>query len=215
MPWTYVGEEEMLVVLETLALSEEAMFVIDDRRRIVFWNQEMRRLLGYTHDEVAGRSCCSALAGTDGFGNRYCGEGCPVLSIALRGDPVRPYRLSYRSKSGGFVPLEVSIVRFKLRKSKRMLLAHVVTASRDIRMAETPPPISEKASHADARVRDLTAREIDVLSRLSRGQTATTIAGELGISRLTARNHIQHVFEKLEVHSQSEAVAFAYRMNIV
>jgi PAS domain S-box-containing protein len=215
MPWTYVGEEEMLVVLETLALSEEAMFVIDDRRRIVFWNPEMRRLLGYSHDEVAGRSCCSALAGTDGFGNRYCGEGCPVLSIALRGETVRPYRLSYRAKSGGFVPLEVSIVRFKLRKSKRVLLAHIVREVEEVRMAPQEAPRLAAEPHADARVRELTAREIDVLARLARGQSAATIAGELSISPLTTRNHIHHVFEKLDVHSRSEAVAFAYRMNIV
>ena len=70
MTSTYFGEEEMLTVLETLALSDDAMFVIDDRRRIVFWNHGMHALLGYTHDEVAGRSCCSALAGTDSVGNR-------------------------------------------------------------------------------------------------------------------------------------------------
>ena len=215
MPSTYFGEEEMLTVLETLALSDDAMFVIDDRRRIVFWNHGMRVLLGYSHDEVAGRSCCSALSGTDGFGNRYCSEVCPVLSLATRGESIRPYRLSYRAKSGEFFPLDVAIVRFTLRASKRLLLAHICRATADVPASVADAPRFASEPHADARVRGLTAREIDVLSRLARGQTAATLASELGISRLTARNHIQHVFEKLEVHSRSEAVAFAFRMNLV
>lgn len=217
MPSTYLGEEEMLEVLETLALSDDAIFVIDDRRRIVFWNHGMQRLLGFTHDEVAGRSCCSALSGTDSFGNRYCSEACPVLLIARRGEAVRPYRMNYRSKPGPFVPLDVSMVRFTLRKSKRLLLAHVVRRGEDLTptAADPPPQTTTASQHADARVRNLTSREIEILSRLARGQGATTIAQELAISPLTARNHIQHVFEKLEVHSRSEAVAFAYRMNLV
>jgi PAS domain S-box-containing protein len=217
MPTTYIGEEEMLVVLETLALSEDAMFVIDDRRRIVFWNQGMREILGFSHDEMAGRSCCSALAGTDGFGNRYCSDACPVMSIALHGDLIRPHRLSYRTKSGEFVPVDVQILRLKLRKTKRLLLAHIVSTAEDIRPAAAPQeaPHVANGEHADARVRDLTARELEILGRLARGQSAAVISEELNISPLTARNHIQHVFHKLEVHSRTEAVAFAFRMNIV
>lgn len=217
MPSTYLGEEEMLEVLETLALSDDAIFVIDDRRRIVFWNQGMHRLLGFSHDEVAGRSCSSALAGTDSFGNRYCSETCPVLLIARRGESVRQYRMNYRSKPGPFVPLDVSVLRFTLKKSKRLLLAHVVRRGEELMTAplDPPPQAATVSQHADARVRNLTSREIEILSRLARGQGATMIAQELAISPLTARNHIQHVFEKLEVHSKSEAVAFAYRMNLV
>lgn len=211
----YLGEDEMLAVLETLALSEEAMFVIDDRRRIVFWNHGMQRILGFTHDEMAGRSCASALAGTDSFGNRYCGEACPVLLIARRGETVRQHRLSYRSKPGAFVPLDVSVVRFTLRASKRLLLAHIVRASEELPAVTPEPPREQNGQHLDVRVRNLTSREIEILSRLARGQSAATIAHELTISPLTARNHIQHVFEKLEVHSRSEAVAFAFRMNLV
>jgi DNA-binding NarL/FixJ family response regulator len=32
---------------------------------------------------------------------------------------------------------------------------------------------------------------------------------------LTARNHIQNLLEKLEVHSKAEAVAFAFQHRIV
>jgi len=52
----------------------------------------------------------------------------------------------------------------------------------------------------------LTARELDVLKELSRGQPYKRIAIELGISLSTVRTYIQRIYEKLHVHSQTEAV---------
>jgi DNA-binding NarL/FixJ family response regulator len=52
----------------------------------------------------------------------------------------------------------------------------------------------------------LTTREIEVLQGLSRGQPYKQIANELGISLSTVRTYIQRIYEKLHVHSQTEAV---------
>ena len=52
----------------------------------------------------------------------------------------------------------------------------------------------------------LTARELDVLKGLSRGQPYKKIAIVLGISLSTVRTYIQRIYEKLHVHSQTEAV---------
>jgi DNA-binding NarL/FixJ family response regulator len=52
----------------------------------------------------------------------------------------------------------------------------------------------------------LTPRELDVLRGLSRGQPYKQIAAELGISLSTVRTYIQRIYEKLHVHSQTEAV---------
>jgi PAS domain S-box-containing protein len=214
MPSIYAGEEEMLAVLDVLALSDEAMFAIDDRHRIIFWNRGACALLEYTHDEVAGRSCSSVLAGSDHFGNRYCTELCAVQTIARAGGSVRPFRQRYRAKSGAQVPVDVLILKFTMPVSKRMLLAHILTPMMEEVLPVVQPPRAS-GEHADARVRELTSREIEILGRLAAGQSSTTIAEDLSISRLTARNHIQHIFAKLEVHSRSEAVAFAYRMRLV
>lgn len=220
MAQLFPGEDEMLEVLEVLALSDDPMFVIDDHHRIVFWNRHLQRLLGYAHDEVAGRSCASVLAGSDAFGNRYCSEACPVQWIARRGEVVRQFRLQLRAKTGPLVSAEINVVKFTLRVSKRILLAHVVVPAAEVAAAAPAPlatnaALTERHNHADARVRELTTREIEILGMLSAGQQTRTIAARLGISPLTTRNHIQHIFEKLEVHSQSEAVAFAYRMHLV
>lgn len=207
------AEDELLTLLDALALSAEPMFVIDDRRRIVFWNRHIQHLLGYTHDEVAGRTCASALAGRDHFGNRYCGDACPIVSLAARGESVRQFRLKIKAKDERQVTLDVIVLRFVLARSRRIVLAHVVRSAVEEQpvAAEAPRP----RESVDARLRGLTRREIEVLGIVAGGGSAVDIARHLGISRLTARNHIQHVFEKLEVHSKSEAVAFAYRMNLV
>ena len=52
----------------------------------------------------------------------------------------------------------------------------------------------------------LTARELQVLQGLSQGHPYKQIADDLGISLSTVRTYIQRIYEKLHVHSQTEAV---------
>ena len=60
------------------------------------------------------------------------------------------------------------------------------------------------AAHAETE--SLTSRELEVLQGLSRGHPYKEIASELGISLSTVRTYIQRIYEKLHVHSQTEAV---------
>jgi DNA-binding NarL/FixJ family response regulator len=52
----------------------------------------------------------------------------------------------------------------------------------------------------------LSAREREVLEQLSRGQLYKEIADGLAISIDTVRKHLQSVYQKLHVHSRTEAV---------
>ena len=52
----------------------------------------------------------------------------------------------------------------------------------------------------------LSARELDVLQALSKGHTYKQIAADLSISIGTVRTYIQRIYEKLHVHSHTEAV---------
>ncbi len=61
----------------------------------------------------------------------------------------------------------------------------------------------------------LTARETDVLTSLSKGNSYKLIASEYGISIDTVRTHIKNVYEKLQVHSQAEAVAKAINEKLI
>ncbi len=50
----------------------------------------------------------------------------------------------------------------------------------------------------------LTPREQDVLVALARGRSAQRIADTFVVSKETARTHIRHVYQKLDVHSREE-----------
>jgi DNA-binding NarL/FixJ family response regulator len=59
------------------------------------------------------------------------------------------------------------------------------------------------------RFASLTARERQMLAGLVDGMSRNAIAARHDLSVNTVRTHIQHVFEKLEVHSSLEAVVLA------
>lgn len=61
----------------------------------------------------------------------------------------------------------------------------------------------------------LTDRETELLGLISQGRSYQTAADELGISINTVRNHIRSVYEKLQVHSRSEAVGKALRAGLI
>lgn len=72
---------------------------------------------------------------------------------------------------------------------------------------EFRPP--ERASH------NLTPAETELLKLLVDGHNYKTAAAELGISINTVSFHLRNIYEKLQVHSKSEAVAKALRERIV
>jgi DNA-binding NarL/FixJ family response regulator len=61
----------------------------------------------------------------------------------------------------------------------------------------------------------LTAREKEILTSLSKGNSYKLIASELDISIDTVRTHIKKIYEKLHVHSQTEAVSKAINEKLV
>lgn len=62
---------------------------------------------------------------------------------------------------------------------------------------------------------DLTPHEARLLRLLVDGFNYTTAAVELGVSYNTIKFHMRHIYEKLQVHSKSEAVAIAMRDRLV
>ena len=62
---------------------------------------------------------------------------------------------------------------------------------------------------------DLTPHETRILKMLVDGHNYKTAAAELNLSVNTISFHIKHIYEKLQVHSKSEAVAKALKNRIV
>jgi len=61
----------------------------------------------------------------------------------------------------------------------------------------------------------LTEQETQILKMLVDGHHYKTAARELGISTNTISFHLKNVYEKLQVHSKTEAVAKALREHLV
>jgi DNA-binding CsgD family transcriptional regulator len=216
--------EEALPLLVTLSGSPDPVFVTDRHNRIVFWNRSAERLLGYSAEEVVGLSCAGVLHGTDVYGNRYCSESCAVTQMAVRSETVRHFDLQLHAKDRHMVTVDISILNLAVRPPDHFLLVHVMKPSAKAEASERPAeePVSPPRSplvmvreSPDARARKLTAREVEVIGMLAAGHTTPEIASRLHISTVTARNHIQNVLEKLEVHSKAEAVAFAFQKRLL
>ncbi|MFN0159307.1 MAG: response regulator [Bacteroidota bacterium] len=102
--------------------------------------------------------------------------------------------------------------------------AQVLTAIQDAVVGGTPmtPQIARRVvelfkKYAPTKVEEhnLSPRELDVLNTLVQGLDTTEVADKLFISRETVRNHIKHIYEKLHVHSKSQAVAKAIKQGLV
>src|SRR5262245_43096250 len=64
-------------------------------------------------------------------------------------------------------------------------------------------------------VYELSPHEARVLKLMAEGHNYHTAASELGVSINTIRFHVRSIYEKLQVHSKSEAVAKGLRQGII
>ena len=85
-------------------------------------------------------------------------------------------------------------------------LRRLIARSRGFRALVAPPQPA---------FAELTTRENEVLRLLASGLDQGTIAEQLAISPATVGTHIQRILTKLDVHSRTQAVALAYRENLV
>ena len=106
---------------------------------------------------------------------------------------------------------------------KKHLSAKLYDSLEDLHTGGAPmsPSIARMVIHsmhkrpAQVNPYGLTARETDVLTSLSKGNSYKLIASEFSISIDTVRTHIKNVYEKLQVHSQAEAVAKAIHEKLI
>jgi len=73
----------------------------------------------------------------------------------------------------------------------------------------------EASSVSARRAAGLSRRQSQVLELLADGIPAREIALRLDLAETTVRNHIRHLLKKLDCHSQLEAVAVAYRLELL
>jgi DNA-binding CsgD family transcriptional regulator len=220
--WSGPVTGEMSALFGSLMSSPDPVFVTDRHNRIVFFNKSAERILGYSAADVVGQPCAGSLEGCDAYGNRYCSDACPVTGMAARGETVNQFGLRLKHRDGDVVTVDVTILNLGARTPGDYYLAHILRAEAIHLPAfhagpgrtEAPIPFVSARESPDVRARRLSAREVEVLGMLAAGRATPEIATSLHISNLTARNHIQNILDKLEVHSKSEAVAFAFQKRL-
>lgn len=208
---------------EIAAGTADPAFVSDERGVVVGWNEAAASLLGRSADEMVGSPCHEILCGLDAFGNRYCDQDCAIMKMAVRSEPARLFVLNVRHASGRQLPLRVSVLRLSSEEPSRFLMVHVLLPAEmrgrsmegaTLLGADSEVEGDEELSEME-RLRALTPRETEVLGLLASGNASQDVANELFISLTTVRTHIQNILRKLEVHSQLEAVALAFKRGLI
>ncbi len=212
--------------IDLLSRSGEAAFAIDSSDRLVYWNKDCEKLLGFEAQKVLGKLCYEVMGGRDESGNVYCFKNCPVAHQARHDpdDPVQPFMLAVKDKQGQPRELTVSMFAVPAVRPSLSAVVHVIreTGAPDsplekalARQAAAAPPPLWPLLASEGRPAELTVREKEILRCLAEGSPTSDIAKKLFIAPVTVRNHVQSILQKLEVHTKLAAVVFAYRHQLI
>ena len=217
---------EMIQILESISNTADGVFAVDESQRIVQWNEGAEKILGYSSQDVLGRFCHEVINGVDQLSRRVCYLDCPVLDCARSGYPTPGQEVKVKAKDG--TGRWLSMVHTYINQSNQDLAAvvHIFRdategmeakhtlrrISREVSAYISPAEARETELH---RYEELTEREQQVVTMLAQGEGTSGIAKKLVISNATARNHIQNILVKLNVHNRLEAVAYVTRNRVI
>ena len=90
--------------------ASEGMFVTDDHQRIVAWSSAAQRLLGFSPEEVVGRTCYQVVMGREPDGHPVCGRSCSVTRNARRLRGTAAYEVVAHARDGSAKCLSNSVL---------------------------------------------------------------------------------------------------------
>jgi DNA-binding CsgD family transcriptional regulator len=213
-------------ILDRIAKSGDAVMAIDYGDKIILWNKEAERLFGRPSRTVLGRPCYEIMGGRDVHGNLYCYRACPVAHQArdTKAEPVHSFPLDVKTGAGKSKQVNVTLFAIPNSRPSLSTIVHVfreadkkpsALAEKLAEEAGPPAPPRFPITGPETVSVTLTSREKEILQCLSEGLATPDIARRLSISRVTVRNHVQNVLQKLDVHNKLAAVAYAHQHGLV
>lgn len=215
--------------LDVYARTADGLYAVDSRQHIVYWGPSAQQMLGWKADEVMGQRCYDVISGGDYEGQRFCRRNCPTITSAKKGKPVDSYDILSHRKDGSPVWLNISVIVPPDSGHNGACAVHLLRDVSERRRSEqlaelTLETVARFSRGEEGQVQTkpypapgppLTQRELEVLRLLASGVATEDIASTLGVSRSTARNHIESILAKLGVHSRLQAVVYASRRGLI
>jgi DNA-binding NarL/FixJ family response regulator len=141
--------------------------------------------------------------------------GTRVLILTTFGLDTYVYE-ALRAGASGFMlkdaPPEEIAAAVRIVARGEALLAPAITRAVIEEFARRPPAV---APVPPAAVSELTPREQEVLGLLVRGLSNPEICDRLVISEATAKTHVAHILQKLDLRDRVQAVIYAYESGLV
>lgn len=180
------------------------------------------RSLGHTHPllvacargELAPVTAEQAAGGRSAWQRSPCQrflstlvESPQMVSVGLRGGRTEACGLLFARSGTDFTPAALSFLA-EVQPVLQAVDRHVTRLSRW--SDASPAGAAEVAAHIG-----LTSREVEVLTLVAEGLTATAASRRLGCSTRTVHKHVGHLFQKLQVHDRLGAVLEAQRLGLL
>ncbi|SIN96737.1 sensor domain-containing diguanylate cyclase [Halodesulfovibrio marinisediminis] len=99
-----------------LTALSDGLYVVDKKRKILFWSGAAEEITGYSFSEVLGKRCAdNLLCHVDAEGRELCTKGCP-LRATIRDGSVATTDVFLHHKQGHRVPVTVTASPLKDKK---------------------------------------------------------------------------------------------------
>ncbi len=204
----------MTALHDIFSRAADAVFAIDGARCIVYRNEAFTRVFQHRLSGSSNQRCNDVVCGNTLGGHPFCRPDCSVARTLLNGQPVEHFDLTILQAKGE--PLWFCVGAFPLPEVSD---AAAVCMLRPVSVYKVLSRLADaqavKDAMSPAAVQVLTQRERQILNMLAEGQSTQALAAVLHINYVTARNHIHNILTKLGVHSQAEAVSYAYRHHLL
>ena len=193
---------------------------MDDEWRIDRISQEVRTVLGYQPEDLAGKQPLSSINPHDlpqvltGLAHVHATGRNAVVRLRVRRADGRwlwcRAHLSAMGEAPRFAFTLRPLSQEKIPDAERLsaLEGRLAKIAQEVRSVAFPVPSTEAPVLAEIpELSNLTSREWQTLSLFADGGRVAGIAEQLGLSQSTVRNHLSAIFKKVDVGSQSELLA--------